>query len=109
MTPSYDVISAQPSVDAKQIPFKHFRLAMAVGAKRHYKIMWIAPRHFFETARKSGVGERVVRDILEELRNSAPAAVNTAVSHLPKGFPESVANSIQKGVNRRLKSSNELG
>src|SRR5215469_14252985 len=71
LTPFYDVISAQPSVDAKQVLFKRFRLAMAVGAKRHYQIMWIAPRHFFETAKKSGVGERVVRYIFEELRNSA--------------------------------------
>ena len=36
---------------------------MAVGAKRVYKMMGIAARHFFETARKSGVGEGVVRDI----------------------------------------------
>jgi serine/threonine-protein kinase HipA len=108
LTPFYDVISAQPSVDAKQILLKQFRLAMAVGAKRHYKIMWIAPRHFFETATKSHVGERVVRGILEDLRNSAPAVVDAVVSCLPKGFPESVANSIQKGVKRRLKSLIEL-
>ena len=104
LTPFYDVISAQPSVDAKQILYKQFRLAMAVGAKRHYKMMWIAPRHFFETARKSGVGERVVRDIIEDLRNSAPAVLDAVASGLPKDFPESVANSIQKGVKRRLKA-----
>jgi serine/threonine-protein kinase HipA len=108
LTPLYDVISAQPSVDRKQILLKQFRLAMAVGSKRHYKVMWIAPRHFYETAKKSGVGEGVVRDILEELRDSAPSAVDTVVSGLPKGFPESVANSIQKGVKRRLKSFNQL-
>jgi len=108
LTPFYDVISAQPSVDAKQILYKQFRLAMAVGAKRHYKIMWIAPGHFFETARKSGVGERIVRDIIEDLRNSAPAVLDAVASGLPKDFPESVANSIQKGVKRRLKSLNKL-
>ncbi|HSS99631.1 MAG TPA: HipA domain-containing protein [Terriglobales bacterium] len=53
MTPFYDVISAQPSVDAKQILLKQFRLAMAVGSKRHWQIRQIASRHFFQTAKKS--------------------------------------------------------
>ena len=35
MTPLYDVISAQPSVDAGQIRQNSFRLAMAVGDNRH--------------------------------------------------------------------------
>ena len=107
LTPFYDVISAQPSVDAKQILFKQFRLAMAVGSKRHYKVMWIAPRHFLETAEKSGVGKKVVRKIFDELRDSASAEVDSVVSDLPKGFPEHVADSIQRGVNRRLKLLNE--
>jgi serine/threonine-protein kinase HipA len=107
LTPLYDVISAQPSVDAKQILFKQFRLAMAVGSKRHYKVMWIAPRHFFETAEKSGVGKKVVREIIDELRDSASAAVDSVVSDLPKGFPEPVADSIRQGVKRRLKLLNE--
>jgi serine/threonine-protein kinase HipA len=107
LTPFYDVLSAQPSVDAKQILFKQVRLAMAVGATRHYKVMWIAPRHFFESAKRSGVGEKVVKDVLEELRDSASATLDAVLSKLPRGFPESVANSIQKGIKRRLKSLNE--
>jgi serine/threonine-protein kinase HipA len=107
LTPLYDVISAQPSVDAKQVLFKQFRLAMAVGSKRHYKVMWIAPRHFLETAEKSGVGKKVVREIIDELRDSTSAEVDSVVSDLPKGFPEHVADSIQQGVKRRLKLLNE--
>ena len=107
LTPFYDVISAQPSVDAKQILWKQFRLAMAFGANRHYKIMSIAPRHFFQTAKKSGVGEKVVADIVEELRDSASAAVDSVVSDLPRGFPEKVAGLIQQGFKRRLLLLNE--
>lgn len=107
MTPLYDVISAQPSVDTKQILWKQFRLAMAVGSKRHYKIMWIAPRHFFETAEKSGIGEKVVRDIIEDLRDSASVAVDSVMSELPEAFPEAVARSIEQGFKRRLKSFDE--
>jgi serine/threonine-protein kinase HipA len=106
-TPLYDVISAQPSVDAKQIQWKQFRLAMAVGSRRHSKIMWIAPRHFFQTAEKAGVGEKVVNEIIEELRDRASRAVDSVVCDLPKGFPERVADSIQQGFRQRLKLFDE--
>lgn len=109
MTPLYDVISAQPSVDVKQILWKQFRLAMPIGAKPHYKIMWIAPRHFFETAEKSGVGKKVVADVIEELRDSALAVVDSVISKLPKPFPEPVALSIGQGIKRRLRSLEKPG
>jgi serine/threonine-protein kinase HipA len=107
LTPLYDVISAQPSVDAKQILWRQFRLAMAVGSKRHYKIQWIAPRHFFESAKKSGVGSKAVSDIIQELRDTAFREVDSVVSGLPKDFPEPVAVSIQRGIKQRLKLLNE--
>ena len=102
MTPLYDVISAQPSVDSKQILWKQFRLAMAFGTKPHYQIRQIAPRHFFETAAKAGVGGQVVDSIIQELLDISSAAVDSVVSRLPKGFPEKVANSIGAGIKRRL-------
>ena len=38
MTPLYDVMSAQPNVDAGEIPRNRMKLAMAVGDNRHYAI-----------------------------------------------------------------------
>ena len=38
MTPLYDVVSAQPSVDADQLRENRFKLALAVGDNRHYVI-----------------------------------------------------------------------
>ena len=46
MTPLYDVLSAQPSLDAGQIQRKQMKLAMSAGDKRHYEIDDIMPRHF---------------------------------------------------------------
>jgi serine/threonine-protein kinase HipA len=102
MTPLYDVISAQPSVDSKQILGKQFRLAMALGTKPHYQMRQIAPRHFFETGRRAGVGPRMIESILQELRDEASAAVDSVVSRLPKDFPQQVASSIATGIKRRL-------
>lgn len=103
LTPLYDVISAQPSVQAKQVLLKHYRLAMSFGAKPHYAIRQVAPRHFIQTADRAGVGEQVVPSILEELHHEVPAAVEAVLAHLPARFPEKLAHSISRGIRTRLR------
>jgi serine/threonine-protein kinase HipA len=102
MTPLYDVISAQPSVDSKQILWRQFRLAMAFGARPHYQIRHIAPRHFFQTADRAGVGKEMIESVVDELLEGASAAVDLVVSKLPKNFPGQIASSIADGTKRRL-------
>lgn len=103
MTPLYDVISAQPSVDSKQILWRQFRLAMAFGTKPHYQIRQIAPRHFFETADQAGVGREAVESVVHELLEGVTAAVDSAVSKLPRNFPDQIASSIEAGIKGRLR------
>jgi serine/threonine-protein kinase HipA len=102
MTPLYDVISAQPSVDSKQVLWKQFRLAMAFGTKPHYQIRQIAPRHFFETANQAGIGQEVIESVIDELLEGAAFAADSVVSRLPRDFPGQIASSIVKGIKRRL-------
>lgn len=104
MTPLYDVISAQPSVDAGQVRYNQFRLAMSVGDNRHYIIKTVAARHFMQTASRAGVGEEVVASIFNELRGTAEAAIDRVVAELPKVFPAGVAESIVSGMKRRLQT-----
>lgn len=103
MTPLYDVISAQPSVDSKQILWKQFRLAMALGTKPHYQIRQIAPRHFFQTAELAGIGRQVVASVIQELLDSAASAVDSVVSKMPKNFPDQIASRIRAGIKGRLR------
>jgi serine/threonine-protein kinase HipA len=102
MTPLYDVISAQPSVDSKQVLWKQFRLAMGFGIKPHYQIRQIAPRHFFETANQAGIGQQVIESVIDELLEGAAFAADSVVSRLPRDFPGQIASSIVKGIKRRL-------
>ena len=104
MTPLYDVISAQPSVDAHQIRHNQFRLAMAVGDNRHYIMKTIAPRHFTQTARRAGIGEEVVVSIFDELCGMAEKAIDRAAAKLPKGYPMQIAESVISGIKRRLRA-----
>jgi len=104
LTPLYDVLSAQPSVDAGQIRRNRMKLAMAVGDGRHYAVARIAPRHFFQTAAGCGVGAGVVRRVLDDIRAAADAAIDRTLAALPTGFPEAVAAAIVGGMRRRLQS-----
>lgn len=104
MTPLYDVISAQPSVDTKQIRHNQFRLAMAAGDNRHYIMKTIAPRHFVQTANRAGIGEGVVVSIFDELRETAGKAIDREAARLPKAYPMEVAESIFSGMKRRLRA-----
>jgi serine/threonine-protein kinase HipA len=102
LTPLYDVISAQPSVDAGQIQRNRMKLAMAVGDNRHYVIHTIVPRHFVESAARCGI--QPVAPLFDELRADAEAAIDSVCRALSSGFPEQIAGSISDGVRARLRS-----
>lgn len=104
MTPLYDVISAQPSVDSSQIRHNQFRLAMAVGDNRHYILKTISARHFIQTANRAGIGNEVVDSIFDELRGIAEGAADRVAEKLPKDYPAEVADSIVSGMKRRLRT-----
>jgi serine/threonine-protein kinase HipA len=102
MTPLYDVLSAQPSLDANQIQRKQFKLAMSVGKSRHYAIDEILPRHFIQTAEIAGVGAALVRSIFTDLAENAEQAIGAAIDGLPDGFPDAMTNSIHAAMSHRI-------
>ena len=93
MTPLYDVLTAQPSLDADQISRRRFKLAMSVGDSRHYAVHDIVPRHFLQTAEKAGVGTPAMIGIFEEIAASAVRQAEAVVTALPKGFPAQLVDS----------------
>jgi serine/threonine-protein kinase HipA len=104
LAPLYDVISAQPSFDSKQILRKQYRLAMSFGEKPHYALQQIVPRHFFETADRARLDKDVVASILKDLLAVVPVALERTLVELPPQFPQDVADSIGNGIIRRLRA-----
>jgi serine/threonine-protein kinase HipA len=102
MTPLYDVLSAQPNVDAGQIRHNQFKLAMALGHSRHYAIGSVATRHFVETAQQAGFGRRTSTSVIDELLETVPGVLDQTLAAIPPGFPEPIAGSIARGVKNRL-------
>jgi serine/threonine-protein kinase HipA len=101
LTPLYDVLTAQPSLDAGQIQQKRFRLAMAVGRNRHYAVEGIMPRHFLQTAALAGVGAALTRTIFEDLAANTESQTAVVIDALPRGFPDQLASSVLAAVKSR--------
>jgi serine/threonine-protein kinase HipA len=85
MTPLYDVLTVQPTVDARQIERKYFKLAMNFGDSNHYKVANIVGRHIVETGVQSGLSRAVVQGLFEELQETSQAIVEATFNQLPEG------------------------
>lgn len=108
LTPLYDVLTGQPSVDARQIRLNSFKLAMSVGAKRHYRFREISGRHFVETGREAGLSETAIRDAFAEILAQRDAAFAAAAATLAEGVPEEIHASVQAAFEARGATLNEL-
>ena len=104
MTPLYDVLTAQPSLDARQIERKQMKLAMSVGNKNRYRFDGIHARHFVQTGEKADLPKSLMRDAIEDIRSTADEAINTIEAALPEGFPEEVHTSVKAAVKERARS-----
>ncbi|TPL46542.1 type II toxin-antitoxin system HipA family toxin [Mesorhizobium sp. B2-4-6] len=102
MTPLYDVLTAQPSLDVGQIPRKKFKLAMSVGKSRHYSMHEIMPRHFVQTAEVAGVGTSLMRKIFEDIAANAEKWPDVVISKLPRHFPAQLVESVRSAIARRV-------
>ena len=103
MTPFYDVLSAQPSLDSRQIERKQMKLAMSVGDSRHYRVDEISGRHFVQTAIRARLSRHFAEETLDAVATSAKAAFDAVESKLPVGFPMKIHTSIEAGALQRLK------
>ena len=102
MTPLYDVLSAQPSLDAKQIRRNQMKLAMSVGKNNRYRLHDIHARHFVQTGEIARLPKRLVRDIIEDIGAKANTAIQKIEQALPEGFPEHIHMSITSAISQRI-------
>ena len=103
LTPLYDVLTAQPSLDANQIPRKKFKLAMSVGKRRHYAIHDIMPRHFMQTADLAGGGKPAIKALFEDLAARTAPTLAKVVETLPRGFPPALVDSVTDALRHRVR------
>ncbi len=102
LTPFYDVLTAQPFFDNRQIERKAMKIAMFVGNSRHYKMDEIQGRHFIQTVQRAGLPEYIAKEALEEISSMAEKAMQDIEKKLPPGFPEEIHESVIRGMQSRL-------
>jgi len=103
LTPLYDVLTAQPSLDNRQIERKQMKLAMSVGTSRHYKIEDIKGSHFVQTAERSGLPGALASEALAEVAQGADQAMKTIEQQLPRDFPEKIHVSVKSALSARVR------
>ena len=103
LTPLYDVLSAQPALDAGQLRRNEFRFALSVGDNRHYVMAGILPRHFAQTAARAGMPPREIRDLCAELADTAETAIAATLESMPGDSPAELADSVTGGIRKRLR------
>ena len=98
MTPIYDVLSAQPAFDEKQIPNNRYKVAMAVGDNRKYRIQEISGRHFMQTGKQAGLSEKLMRDTFSEVLDRHAEALERAAERMPPDFHGPIHESVSRAV-----------
>lgn len=104
LTPIYDVLTAQPSLDGRQIERKQMKLAMSVGDNRHYRIDEIKGRHFIQTWHQAGLPEAPAREVLAEVAETADAALSRLETGATSAFPAMIHASVKRALKTRLKN-----
>jgi len=103
LTPLYDILTAQPSLDTHQIRRNQFKLAMAIGNSRRYRIFDIHGRHFVETGRAAGLSIQLIGQAIDEVRASFDRAFSDVEHQLPAHFPEAIHASVAASARNRIR------
>lgn len=103
LTPLYDILSTQWQHDRGQIRRNAFRLSMAIGNKRRYKVTEILPRHFEQTAKQAGFSLQTLRTVMEEIVSDLPGAAATLTAQLDERIPTAMAEAILTAASQRAK------
>ena len=103
LTPLYDILTAQPSLDGKQINRNQMRLSMSVGSNRHYRLHEILGRHFVQTGAAAKLPETLVKDAIQQVLDGADTALRRIEERLPEDFPMEIHDSVRSAVGDRIK------
>ncbi|HEV8036505.1 type II toxin-antitoxin system HipA family toxin [Yoonia sp.] len=102
MTPLYDVLTVQPTLDAGQLQIKDMKLAMRLGKSRHYKVSDILGRHFVETGLAAGFSREQIARIFKDIETVTEEAFAKALAEMPAGFPMGLFESVKRGFDQRV-------
>lgn len=102
LTPLYDILTAEPSLAAREIEPKQMKLALSVGTRNHYRIGDIHGRHFVQTGEAAGLSAALIGQAFDEMRAVADTAFAKVEADLPPSFPEAIHAAVKTAAMKRL-------
>jgi len=101
LTPIYDVISAYPLAEKRQVEYRNMKMAMALNGKnKHYAWHEIMPRHWFDESKKVDFPETEMQAIIDQTIETIDTVITDVSSRLPDNFPADISKSIFDGLKR---------
>ncbi|WP_298624187.1 HipA domain-containing protein, partial [uncultured Legionella sp.] len=77
LTPLYDIISAYPLIERKQLQAKKIKMAMALkGKNNHYDWFNMQRRYFIETAKTVHFSAEIAESLLDEMLEQVDSVIN---------------------------------
>ncbi|WP_051882391.1 type II toxin-antitoxin system HipA family toxin [Parvularcula oceani] len=102
-TPLYDVLTAAPALASRQLNWNSYKLAMSIGASRHYRVRSILPRHFVETASESGLSRDEASAILASVATLFGTALGVVADQCSSAEERVVLDAIVEDSHSRLR------
>lgn len=101
LTPLYDVISAYPIAESKQLQWQKLKMAMSLkGKTRHYLWNGILLRHWYAMARYCQFPENLMKAIIDESLDNMEQVIEFIQNSLPDSFPEHISGPIFEGMRK---------
>ena len=99
MTPLYDIMSAHPLLENKNLQAKKIKMAMALtGKNRHYHWYSMQPRHFLSTAKQVGFNVKTAQLVFSTMMDQVEDVIKKVEGQIPISFPEHISKSILGGM-----------
>ena len=102
MTPLYDVLTVQSSLDAGRLQFEDMKLAMRADKSGRYRVSEIRGRHFAETGLAAAFSREQIAQVFCEIQSDADRAFETALAEMPPGFPMALFEAVKHGFEQRI-------
>ena len=101
LTPLYDVLSAQPAVDAGTLRRNRFKMAMTVGDNNRNRMDVVLPRHFQQTADRAGLPRDTVARLCAELSSQIDEANRVVAEARDPRIPSAIKISLARRLENR--------
>lgn len=101
LTPVYDVISAYPLAQQRQIEYQKMTMTMALHSKNtHYRWSKIMPRHWFGQSKRVDFPESEMQSIIYHALSNIETIIADVASRLPADFPDDITSPIFEGIRK---------